>query len=489
MTMRKTFFQQLGLATILLLGFGVVIGLVIGWSISILEAVMVKPTIYQDIIVMHDGTPIVQKISFNQFGYGDNPYTYFTLDGKKITVKRDERFLESANLTGSRDLMKQTGFPVYQNRIAAFSDQRESPTFWYFVHDGYPDGKGYFIGFDTKSNQCVGYIGLRGNCSNLPSKEEWFPMDGCKIQAGGAFTNYDSRYPRDWDYGEEQEIPYWKVVMISGDQLLEVNLRTGSIRTIIKMPDLMSVRILTSANKDEPPDRNRWRQHIVMRTSERIIVVDSAGKQIDSYAIPKDIQPATLNFYEIENEKAIISCRRYYPDFKYWEQLTWIDPNGIILDRKQVELLERGSHPISKNDSWQAALVEPAPITMFFMALAAGPASYFGALEDANYADALAYSLNNVWQPFIVVCILATVLAWICYRRQRRMVVPWTWFWVGFVFLFGVPGFLAYLFHRRWPVLEKCHVCDQTVPQDREACAACGSEFPTPAPKGIEVFA
>ena len=55
--------------------------------------------------------------------------------------------------------------------------------------------------------------------------------------------------------------------------------------------------------------------------------------------------------------------------------------------------------------------------------------------------------------------------------------------------LTGLPGLVGYLFHRRWPVLEACPACGRTVPRDRDACAACGTEFPPPPLKGIEVFA
>ena len=92
--MQKTFFQQLGLATILLLGFGAVIGVVVAWSISIFEAVTSNPMVYQSIEVMHDGTPVIRQ--YTNYMYGNYAYTYFTLDGKEITAKRDYNFLESA---------------------------------------------------------------------------------------------------------------------------------------------------------------------------------------------------------------------------------------------------------------------------------------------------------------------------------------------------------------------------------------------------------
>jgi hypothetical protein len=61
--------------------------------------------------------------------------------------------------------------------------------------------------------------------------------------------------------------------------------------------------------------------------------------------------------------------------------------------------------------------------------------------------------------------------------------------WIAFVFLGGVPGFLAYLFHRRWTVRLACPQCGEEAPRDRESCFACDTDFPEPEPKGIEVFA
>lgn len=58
-----------------------------------------------------------------------------------------------------------------------------------------------------------------------------------------------------------------------------------------------------------------------------------------------------------------------------------------------------------------------------------------------------------------------------------------------FVLLFGPPGFLGYLFSRHWPARQACPACGASVPRDRPSCFACGSDFPEPAGKGIEVFA
>ena len=83
---------------------------------------------------------------------------------------------------------------------------------------------------------------------------------------------------------------------------------------------------------------------------------------------------------------------------------------------------------------------------------------------------------------------LSAVLAVYCYRRHRRYHQGFGGAWFVFVFLTGLPGLVAYLFHRRWPVLEKCPACGNEVPCDRASSAKCGS-IPRRNPGGGEVFA
>ena len=55
--------------------------------------------------------------------------------------------------------------------------------------------------------------------------------------------------------------------------------------------------------------------------------------------------------------------------------------------------------------------------------------------------------------------------------------------------LFGLPAYVGYRLHRRWPIRLPCPHCQGLAPRDRTACAECGDGFPEPAGKGIEIFA
>jgi hypothetical protein len=73
--------------------------------------------------------------------------------------------------------------------------------------------------------------------------------------------------------------------------------------------------------------------------------------------------------------------------------------------------------------------------------------------------------------------------------RHRRYAHHGAIAWAIFVLITGVPGFIGYLLHRRWPVVVRCEHCGAQTPRDRDTCLNCGTAFPPPAPKGIEVFA
>jgi hypothetical protein len=66
-----------------------------------------------------------------------------------------------------------------------------------------------------------------------------------------------------------------------------------------------------------------------------------------------------------------------------------------------------------------------------------------------------------------------------------RFELPSAGAWAAFVFLLGVPDWLAY----RWPVLEPCGECHKPAPRERDKCASCRQVFTPPAQSGTEIFA
>src|SRR5262249_40949288 len=131
----------------------------------------------------------------------------------------------------------------------------------------------------------------------------------------------------------------------------------------------------------------------------------------------------------------------------------------------------------------------PAPLIFAAILLLALPVASVINNQQPDFAAALSHWCSAGWPALILVLGLGAALAVYCLRRHRHMSNQHSLAWAIFAALFGVPGLIGYLAHRRWPAVERCQKCDQPSPRDRETCLECGADFPLPAMKGIEVFA
>jgi hypothetical protein len=485
-------FRRLGLALVLAIGFGAASALATSWAISIWESLHTSRSPWDSLVVCADGTPLIQR--YTTYDDYRQVVTYHDLDsGREVpNPKEHESWLTGASLAVPR---RNVGFPLDGNaRIGFFSDGQTPPNLWYFVHDGARDGRGYFVGYDSESKLCVGFIGRDGFRTDRPPVEQWFPMDGVKLASGRAFSRYTlGRY---WGgYSEDQfaEFPAWKVDMISGTQLIEVDLRARSVTTLMESTNMMAVGISETVSKskpvgEEPPAVHR-QQHLAVRTADRVLVLDAAGKQHSEYVLPEEdgLRDRGFTLYELDAGKALVIAGRVLLERSQREELLWIDASGKVLRRAKVSR-QGVNGPNDARDAWKSALIVPAPVALALVATLA-PLDYISSGREPNYSAALAHSLAVFWPSLLVVTLLSAVLAWYCCRRHRRYYQASSVVWFVFVLLLGVSGLVAYLFHRRWPVLEKCPACGHDVPRDREACAKCGAAFPPPEPKDCEVFA
>ena len=136
-------------------------------------------------MVRVDGTPLIRRYVYNAYRRA----TYHALDGSEVPrPKENEKLARERYLAMPRRGM--FTFPLdgpgaRQHR--RFNDGQTPPNFWYFLHDGARDGRGYFVGYDSQSKLCVGFIGRDGFRPDQPPVEQWFPMDGAKLASGTAF--------------------------------------------------------------------------------------------------------------------------------------------------------------------------------------------------------------------------------------------------------------------------------------------------------------
>lgn len=449
MSKRSSIFQPLSLAAILALGLGFAIGIVVIWCIQLAESrKFQKREKAEEIAVLYDGTPVITV---------DKPYheiIYRDLEHKTISPKKSltEFNLEHVMLAGPANLEPQqiilasARFPLGpDDRIQPFSPTHHSQTYWYFIDDGKLDGRGYFMAFDRESKHCIGYLGMRGFSTDLPQPDDWFPMDGRKMEttfnatrpglAPCVLNNYEGSY-----YGNS---PANRIAMISGDRLFLIDLQGRSITTVMKSADMISVSVMKSpaSLKELPVPDEQVRFYVFVRTTDGLIQFDLDGKQVGKYSIPEDFRKKSFDLYYLGDEKALIVQDREFPDRKGGARLAWLEADGKIVQTKEVILAGKEENEIS--DIWKVIVVTPEPISTI-VEYSILWAQYFYAENKEKYISEVNQISSDAWLPVLALCIVSAALAWFCYQRQRRMALPGVWYWVGFVFLGGVPGYFAY---------------------------------------------
>jgi hypothetical protein len=474
------------LAALVALGFGVAWGFVVGMGGVFLEGVIGSERVSRCIQVLQDGTLVIQTYCLSGGRYVSEP-TLETLDGKRIARRdgADLNYSYGTSMLGPDDLYDRR-FVNWQFRIKVFSDCSGGlSALWYLVDEGNAAGSAYFEGYDRKSRLRIGYLGRRGYQAEEPAAGDRFSFHGLR----GFYSNYgtgavvgargvasSAASSSDEDLGD-RVIPY-VVFLLSGDQLLRVDLRERSVRALRTSADLVSI---ADCQLQEPfttksgRPGTRTRSLLVARTKSELLMLDGLGREKYRLILPESLQRKTFSFHSLVDGTAVTGidpwrdaecrARNRYTFF-------WFNKQGRVEKTQSVDMPREPRGIMSS--TWFDVVVLPVPAFQ-----TPGILSSHDPDED----------LSKTWPALVMANLLGVALAVVCYRRQRRYAQRWTWVWVGFVFLFGLPGLVGYLTHRRWPPLAACPSCHAAAPRDREACSACGQVFPRPASKGTEVFA
>jgi hypothetical protein len=498
--------QPLLLAAVIAIGFGTVWAVSISWGVHMAKELVRSAQPFERLNFRTDGTPVIE--TYTTSGHDEN-VAYRDLEGNPLSLSREEAWLGNGHLPDSRGVEYDFGYPWgggfrWNEQMSGYNDGAQPMTYWYFVCAGEPPNSGYFVGFDSVSRQRTGYIGRKGFQPAVPDAEERFPWRHRKITesvvARSQYQPSDCEPSCGYFISSPERIPPRLVYLLANDGVVEVDLLKRSARVVLKESGLLSARQLiralpTPMTANSAAYLSKVKGYLAVRATDRILILDLAGKLESSFTIPVNLRDArAFMFCLLSDNSAILDVPS--PDLRsmtpmaagHW-QLMWIDAKGNILRQKDYTVKRGDFAGRAKYLPWDTAMAVPAPLGIAVMSIVLAPLISISLGEEPAYLGSLGRLCAEFWPAAVGIVLLSAALAWLCYRRQRRFAQPWTGVWVAFVFLAGLPGLVGYLFHRRWPVLEACPTCGRSVPRDRDACAACGAEFPAPQPKGIEVFA
>ncbi len=461
-----------GLGLLLAIGAGVLWGIAValGWAF-IEECLLARDNRISRLHVLKDGTLISSAYS-GSIGR----WTYRKLDG--TVTDNSPGFVPETYLAAPPRGNPQARSLTWAGRIVQLYGPQKANEVWYFVHDGKPDGRGCFVGYDIDAKHKIGYIGRDGFSQAEPPADEQFPVS---IERMGNVSIcylpwYEEKDHRGAGFGS---IPF----LIADDGLIRIDVQNRTTSTCWKGEGLIYAAQVAETLPSEP----RWvdSRSILLRTRDQVLVLDLRGRQKDAYPIPPELRTSEIEWHQVGKDR-VLMCNSN--DYK--EEVFWLDTATKDIRRQQLGLGVPSKSAVRKffEDDVLPALAVPSPgafvLVAFWRYWINGHPANMGEIWACVY-DAWA----RLWLSLLIAGAISIVLAGVCYRRQRRYGLPWTWVWTGFVLLFGLPAYFGYLAHRSWPARPACPNCGKPAPRDRPACFACGRDFPQPTPKGIEIFA
>jgi hypothetical protein len=478
---KKELAQSLLLATILTVGFAAVWGVVGMWLAEVAAYSLGGMALGEDLMFLSDGTPVVAII--------DGPdRQYRSLDGKDLpTPDTEESMLVPVELPLRADTaIDQENYPC------SFGDGRMPGIYWYFRFDGRADGWGYFIGYDSETRACVGYLGMAGFRQAALPAEELIPFGGPVwglksrlLSTQGMHDptahprgRYTARAPRG-------SVSFWHVFVHARDgKLYRADLRKRTFQVAFDRSPVLSAYLATGVS-DGPHGTPR---QPVIRTAEAVFLLDESGSIRKRFPIPAALSDRDIRFAETSKSEALMLWESprdaMTPNNDY--RICHVEYSGKC--RQIVATLASGN---SARAAQLAGLAIPSPLGLSLTVATYRPKDLLDEKLAATYPEALGRTLREFVPALAIAQFLALLFALLCYRRQLRYGTSRIEriIWPLFVLVLGVPGWIGYRFGRSWPVLAECEDCGIAVPRDRVECVRCASAFPNPALEGTEVFA
>jgi hypothetical protein len=492
MSQRTALVQKLLLAGWLTLGTVVVWLLLAMMALGFVEKTTFSSRVDEQVRFRADGTPTIVTLHF------DGPtLEWRTLDGRTLTVPDDEPPPPVVSLEGPAGVIR-FGEGNWSQRAVPFVDNGALRPNWYFIHDGEPAGSGYFIGYDRLVKRAIGYIGRGGFRSDPPPSDEQFVVDRRVLPDLTKFSNAVGAAPDAPNWLPPRTAGYSADVvhLLSAGHLYDVDVMQRTVRDAWPDGDLISLGVAHEYARASARSTDIKRSWLVLRTRERIVVHGVEPGDERSFVLPTELRGAYLLLYFATDGTAIADLTRWSGSNG---SIVRFDTTGKVVDRHSVELKNQNTDVFHQGAvryifSALSPGILPGGTIVFFTAaedIAIFNAMNQGAIDEreSGLLPTLRRAFFDTWPQSLVQIVLSAVLAGLCWRRQRLYTQRGTWAWMALVFLFGLPGWLGYLWHRRWPALAACPACGREAPRDRVDCAGCHAEFPLPSLTGAELFA
>lgn len=473
MSQRTSLQRSMLLAAMVSLGIITVWCTVFAWLATLAERSTYTSGAYEQLYVRLDGEPvIVRQIN------GGMSQEVVSLE-REPTAGDIYQILHPSYVPPHSDKSTVSGSD-WTNRLSSVSDGGSPATFWYLVHDGRTNGRAYGVGYHSITKRVAGYFARQGFSEGLPPREDWFHVTG---DSGLVYAMPDRMYLE--PYLQSQPAMY----VLANQKLWKIDTRKRSVTPLLECADAEAVgwawRLQDPVGGHQQTAAASQRS-LFIRTPETCLVLDPESGQTSRYPLPESLRTAALGAIQLADDRLLLTS--YQQTAGTGQVLVWIDRQGKEVARKQVTLVFPNGVGGERATIAVVGLAGPAPLAQaLLISILAWSRLATGQADSVLTASGQAIGL--AWPTLALIVAISLIGAIAAYQRQRRFSLPGAAGWATFVFFFGVPGWVAYRFHRSWPALEDCPGCHQPAPRDRTKCTECGALFPPPELHGTEVFA
>jgi|GEM_PF-2326630 len=478
--------KQLPLSPRFLLAFILSIGLFGAWFLGwmMFENVFrsfLGSTGFKQLVFTEGGEPLISTHPAGNRELIDP--IYHTLEGTLVTNPSEIMLLDDYPrevLAQRSETERASPMVNWGMGLLGFAALSPTRTYWYLIHDFQPEGGAYFVGYDALTGRQIGYFGRRGFTSTIPDEKDRIQIPFSLLLSGG------------WDApgGSRGNIPRYEpqrshnVLMISGDELLKINLSNQTVAPISMPGKVITLGRYTQHLPVMESDKLEEVDRFVVRLPEELQFLDLRGEPLGRLPIPPNLRDKALTLRSVNPAEIILestSSDRYAA-----HELTWLSVDGNVLRSASIDIYERPEE--RDGDFWMITVIVPVP----GLIAAFTPFDALNKVESGDAPDmeaALIELIRRFAVPYALLLVVSLALAIWTYRRHRRYESQGAGAWAVFVLLLGPLGLVAYLLHRSWPVRTACEHCGRPTPRNHSQCLACNQTFPAPELRGIEVFA
>jgi hypothetical protein len=461
---------------------------------------------WDSIEITQDGELMIRRSHFKRGPSADMTRELFDLEYNPIkeplASELNERRLPWSGISHSKILKFYSNNPVpLASRVAQLDWDREETEAWYFVYGGPQRGQGpgWFEGYDRRTRKSLGYLATNGLTDDKPRGTECFQVIARQLRSSLTTSLQfitSERYAQhranlqdirdDVAFDDKRPIEESQVLILSEGRVWSVDLKE---RTVCLFSSDTSVQAVSAVQRLDPlPDNHHSdkleeaddtlisREFVTLRLDDHIKFTNPNLGETFEEPIPDEMRDDSFVFCLLSDGSRIakysLPSSRHKTEAGATEldhRIVRVDPDGT--QESWITKTKSSDRPppwVSERARWWIGVWQiPAPLAGFLI-VTLGHAALEGPYLQLSYYGVMLEGLENAWPALVALSLFSGVLAWLADRRLANHRLPRSYVWLTFIFLFGLPGYIGFLLHRKWPVKD-----------------------PVPAPErtGIEVFA